>query len=96
MLRRQDIIQRFASKGYTKKDASFVLDDFIDVMTEILAEGRSVSLRGFGSFQVKEMKERESIDCRSGERILIPAIKAPRFVASARLRQIVRDGRIDD
>lgn len=96
MLKRSDIIQRLADMGYTKKDAAFILDDFIHMLTIALCNGESLSFHGFGSFEVREMSERESVDCRTGERILIPRFKAPKFVPSKRLRRIVRDGCMED
>ena len=96
MIRRDDFIQRFASKGYTKKAAAFVLDDFVSTVVECLSEGETINFRGFGSFEIREIKDRLSVDCLTGERIMIPEHKIVKFVPCNRLKRIVKDGRIDD
>lgn len=65
---REDFINAFAKRGYTKKDSALIMDDFIYTLEEILAEGDAVMFRGFGTFSVKDIDERESIsqELRSG------------------------------
>ena len=36
------------------KDAKSIVDTIVQTMTDALVEGRSVELRGFGSFQVRD------------------------------------------
>lgn len=92
MLKRNDIIERLAQKGYTKKDAGVVIDDIVSTITEALASGESVMLYGFGTFDVREYKARESVDFQTNERIIIPAYKAPKFTAGDLLKRAVKEG----
>ena len=88
---REDFINAFAKRGYTKKDSALIMDDFIYTLEEILAEGDAVMFRGFGTFSVK----RESISPRTKERIRIPAHKEVRFLPGKQLKRIVREGTMD-
>lgn len=96
MLKRKDIINRFSDKGYTKKAAGFVIDDFVETLTEMMSEGESIMLHGFGTFKVREMAGHESTAVKTGDKIFIPSYKMPKFVPSKRLKLIVKDGRMYD
>lgn len=92
MMKRNDIVERLALKGYTKKDAETILDDFISMLTEALVAGESVQIHGFGTFEVKECAEKETVDIKTKERIVIPAYKAPKFTAGKLLKRAVKEG----
>ena len=94
MLKKEDIIERIMRKGYTKKDAGTILDDVLSVITESLVEGDSVQIHGFGTFEVKEYAERETVDFQTKERIVIPAYKAPKCTAGKLLKRAVKEGYI--
>lgn len=92
MLKRNDIIERLALKGYTKKDAGIILDDLVRMITEALVAGESVQIHGFGTFEVKECAPRSTVDLQTKERIIIPAYKAPKFTAGKLLKRAVKEG----
>ena len=92
---REDFINMLSQRGYTKKDSAVIMDDFIATLEEILAAGDSVMFRGFGTFSVKSVVERESISPRSQERIVIPAHNEVRFVVGKLLKRMVRGGTTD-
>lgn len=91
-LNKTDFINRLAAKGYTKKDADVLIDDVFRTITEILADGDSVRIHGFGSFEVREVKDRESTNPQTQEPLLIPGHRAPKFVAGKFLRRVVKEG----
>ncbi len=68
-----------ASAELSKADAGRALDGLIGAVTGALKSGDSVTLVGFGSFQVKERAARTGRDPRSGKEIKIAASKAPSF-----------------
>jgi len=92
MLKRKEIIERLADKGYTKKSASLIVDDFVRVLTEALVEGEDIMLHGFGTFRVLNTKSREMIDYQSKEPISVPSHHAPKFTPGAQLKRWVREG----
>jgi len=73
-----------ATKG-TKKDTELVIDAVLVAITEALAKGDKVDLRGFGSFQVSGKKERLGRNPRTGETLTIAARKAAVFKPSKEL-----------
>ena len=96
MLQRDDFITLLAKKGYTKREAGIIIDDFIRTLEEALVDGESVMFRGFGTFDVRERSERESVDPYSKERITIPSYRAPKFTPGKLLKRGVKEGLIRD
>lgn len=92
MVQRENFIERLSKKGYTKHDAGVIMDDFIKTLSEALVEGESVMFRGFGTFEVRERAERESISPQTKERITIPSYRSPHFTAGKLLKREIREG----
>lgn len=88
-LQKDDFITKFAEKGYTKRDAAVVFDDFIDTITEALVRGDDVAFRGFGTFKVKDRAPRTCINPSDKKIIQIPAFKGVQFTAGASLKRVI-------
>lgn len=71
----------------TKKDAEKAVKAVIDVITAALDKGEKVQIIGFGTFEVRERKEREGINPTSQEKILIPASRTAAFKVSKQLKE---------
>lgn len=91
-MNKSEFIDIVAKKGYTKKAASVIIDDVIKSISEVLANGDSIQLYGFGTFSVRETGDREGIDFQSKERIVIPGHKAPKFTPGNMLKRAVKEG----
>jgi len=91
-MKRNEIIERLAQKGYTKKSANLIIDDVVRVIAEALVEGEDVHFHGFGTFYVKDVAPRETCDLGGKERITIPAHKSPKFTPGEPLKRWVREG----
>ena len=77
-------------EGATQKDVCVVLDTFMDVVKDTLVNGDKVALTGFGTFEVAERAARKGRNPKTGEEILIPASKAPKFKAGKALKNAVK------
>ena len=75
-----------ANAGLTKKDADKAVSATLDVITEPLQKGEKVSLVGFGTFEVRERKERQGRNPQTREPMTIPASKLPAFSAGKALK----------
>ena len=78
-----------ASAGSSKKDAERALQVVLSTITEKLAAGEKISLIGFGTFEVRERKEKTCINPRTKEKLTAPACKAPVFKAGKALKDAV-------
>ena len=74
-----DRVKAAAGEGMTKKAVAELVDaTFSTLRTAIKDDGR-FSYPGFGTFTVKQRKEREGRNPRTGEPIKIPASKTVAF-----------------
>ncbi|HHJ39958.1 MAG: DNA-binding protein HU [Methylothermaceae bacteria B42] len=89
-MNKAELIDAIADKAnLTKADAARALDAFIDSVTEALKKGDNVTLIGFGTFTVKERKERQGRNPRTGEPMTIKAAKIPAFKPGKSLKDAV-------
>jgi DNA-binding protein HU-beta len=85
-----DLINQIAEKGeYSKKDAEKALKSVLDSITDSLSKGEKIQLIGFGTFEVRDRAEKESINPRTKEKMITPAKKAPAFKAGKALKEAV-------
>lgn len=85
-----DLINAIAEKSeLSKKDSEKALNAVIAAVTDALVEGDKVQLTGFGTFEVRDKKEKEAINPRTKEKIIVPARKSPAFKAGKALKDAV-------
>jgi DNA-binding protein HU-beta len=78
-----------AAADLSKADAGRALDATIEAVTGALKKGESVSLVGFGTFQVKERAAREGRNPQTGATIQIAKAQVPSFKAGKALKDAV-------
>ncbi len=90
-MNKAELVASMAEKsGLTKKDAELALNAFMKSVEEELTKSGKVQLVGFGTFDVRERKERTGRNPRDPkETINIPASKAPVFKAGKALKETV-------
>ena len=74
---------------FTKKNAEIAVNAIISAITESLASGEKVSLAGFGTFEVRDRKEKQVKNPQTGKMMTAPASKAPAFKAGQALKTAV-------
>ena len=86
-----DLVAKMASSsGMTKAAAEKALNGFLVGVRNSLKRGQSVTLVGFGSFNVARRKPRKGRNPRTGLPINIPAAKVPKFRPSQELKKAIR------
>lgn len=78
-----------STANLSKADGARAVDAVIDAIQGALCKGDTVSLVGFGTFQVKQRNARSGRNPRTGETIQIPASKVPSFKAGKGLKDAV-------
>jgi integration host factor subunit beta len=73
----------------TLRDAEIIVETIFDSMSDALAQGDGIEIRGFGSFKVKNRPEREGRNPRTGESVQIPAKQVPHFKTGKDLQERV-------
>ncbi len=75
----------------TKKEAELIVNVVLRSISDSLAGGDKVELRGFGSFKVKERRAREGRNPKTGKRVMVEAKRVPYFKAGKELRERVNN-----
>lgn len=77
---KQQLIEKVAAKTELgKAEVEVAVDSVLEVIAETLRANERVDLRGFGSFVVKDKKERQGRNPRTGEPITIAAKRDASF-----------------
>lgn len=79
------------NSGLDKKAADKAVKAVIEVVKAELAKGEKIQIAGFGTFEVAERAERTGRNPRSGEEMVIPASKSPKFRAGKALKDAVNN-----
>lgn len=91
-MNKKELIAAVADKcGVKKTDAEKVLEAFTEVVTDELKNGGKVAMVGFGTFEVAERAEREGRNPKSGESMIIPASRNPKFKVGKALKDAVNE-----
>ncbi len=89
-MNKNELVEAIAlSTEITKTDVDKVVTSLTEVITDELEKGDSVSLKGFGTFEVRSRSERTGRNPRTGETLVIPASKVPAFKVSSALKNAV-------
>jgi integration host factor subunit beta len=73
----------------SKKEAAAIVDLFFDRMTEALAKGDRVEIRGLCSFFVKEYRSYQGRNPKTGESVQVAPKKLPFFKSGKELKDRV-------
>ena len=75
-----DIINRISEEqGIDRKTVALVIEGFMKCVKDALGRGRSVFLRGFGTFSLKKRAAKKAQNIQQHITICIPTRKVPHF-----------------
>jgi integration host factor subunit beta len=88
---RSDLVALLAERfsQLTQRDTEFAVKTILDGMSEALARGHRIEIRGFGSFSVSRRPPRVGRNPRSGQQVVIPQKLVPHFKPGKALREAV-------
>jgi integration host factor subunit beta len=86
---RSELLQALARENpeLRAEEIECVVDIFFDEISEKLAKGGRVELRGFGAFSTRERDARQGRNPRTGESVSVPGKKVPYFKPGKEMRQ---------
>ncbi|MBI2308504.1 MAG: integration host factor subunit beta [Rhodocyclales bacterium] len=88
---KSELIARLATRfpQLVAKDADFAVKMMLDAMSEALAKGDRIEIRGFGSFALNYRPPRVGRNPKSGDKVSVPEKYVPHFKAGKELRERV-------
>ena len=92
-----ELVEKVANQiNLTKKQTEVVVNTVFSSITDSLAEGKKVELRGFGSFRIRQRNARVGRNPKSGQKVDVPSKKVPFFKAGKELRELVDEREAED
>ncbi len=88
---KSDLIAKLADRfpQLVAKDADFAVRMILDALSEALAKGDRIEIRGFGSFSLNYRPPRVGRNPKSGDKVSVPEKWVPHFKAGKELRERV-------
>lgn len=88
---KKDFINSISEKsGLNKETAEKAVDGMMAAMFDAFTSGDSITLRGLGTFDVKEAKGRKGRDIRNGVTIDPPDTRRVKFIPCAELKEAMK------
>ena len=89
---RPDLIKNLKSKhpNLNKSQLELVIDTFFQSIEDALKEKKTIFIRGFGTFFIREIKEKYSArNPRNGNLVYVPKKNKIRFRASKKFKELI-------
>lgn len=79
-------------KHLSKKEIELVVNTLFDKMTDALATGGRIEIRGFGSFEVRTREPRQGRNPKTGASVYVNTRKVPFFKVGKELKERINTG----
>ncbi len=87
---KKNLVETIAiNTGLTQVDARVVIESLLNAISNFLAKGKNIEIRGFGRFKVKNKRGRIARNPRTGELVTVNDGIKPFFEASKELKKRV-------
>jgi integration host factor subunit alpha len=87
-----DIVEGiYEEAGFSKKDATLVVESIFELLKQRLASGEKVKISGFGNFMVSEKRPRRGRNPQTGDEIIISGRRVLTFKASHVLKDLINN-----
>ncbi len=90
-LNKSSIIEHLAAKlGLTRSAAERYLNTLEDLIYDVCRQDGEVNWQGLGRFSVSHRKARIGTNPRTLQKITIPDLKTPKFVAGEKFKRLIK------
>ena len=91
-MNKSEIVSKVAAEtGLSQGALDMAVGKVFQAISDSLSSGEDVAISGFGSFSVKQRKERQGRNPATGQTMTIPASKAVGFKAAKALKDAVNN-----
>ena len=90
---KSELIQNIAERNphLFQRDVENIVNSVFDTISQALADGNRVELRGFGAFSVKHRPSRQGRNPRTGDSVFVEEKWVPFFKTGKELRERLND-----
>ena len=84
---KQEIIEQITEQtDLRRSEAKKAVESMMDILSQAFAKGNNVYLRGFGTFMVRQTKEKKARIVATGEECIVPSRRTVKFKPSMELK----------
>lgn len=88
---KQQLIEQISElTGIRRSEAKKAVEGAMQIIMQTLVAGDNVYLRGFGTFAVRNVKEKKARIVATGETCIVPAHRAVSFKLSNELKKLLK------
>lgn len=88
---KQQLIEQISEQtGLRRSEAKKAVESAMDILSKTFAAGDNVYLRGFGTFSVRFVKEKQARVIATGETCIVPAHRTVSFKPSNELKNLLK------
>ena len=93
---KSELIMRIVSKfqQLPESDVELGVNQILECMSDVLAKGNRIEVRGFGSFSLHHRPSRNAHNPRTGEKVVTMPKYAPHFKPGKQIRDRVNESRL--
>lgn len=92
-LTRADLAEAINRKlGFSRSESLDLVEDILAKMCDALSDGKNVKISGFGSFILRDKKERVGRNPKTGVEVPITPRRVMTFRASQKLKERIAEG----
>ncbi|MBN1898456.1 MAG: integration host factor subunit beta [Spirochaetes bacterium] len=91
-MRKEKIIDIISERlsDYPRTEISKIINEFFEVIKELLAKGIKIEMRGFGTFYTKHKLSKKARNPKTGESVQAEEKDVPYFKPGSIMRRIVK------
>ncbi|OQX14668.1 MAG: integration host factor subunit beta [Desulfobulbaceae bacterium A2] len=95
-MNKSELIEALAERlNLSIRETTSIVNTILTAMTDALAQGEHIEIRGFGSFMVKEYGAYTGRNPKTGQKIKVRPKKLPFFKVGKDLREQVNNNRLN-
>lgn len=89
-VKKSDLVSKIATQtGLSASDTKIIVEELLKAFSEELLKENTIELRGFGTFSVKNRKQRLARNLNTGEAVIVPATKDIVMKPTKELKELV-------
>lgn len=90
---KSDLIEILTEKIKTlsSKEVDMIISSVFSRMTNALAHGRRIEIRGFGTFEIRTRPSRQGRNPKTGKQVFVETRRVPFFKVGKELRERIND-----
>ncbi len=85
-----DLVNALVDRGYARSTAMEAVDDVVKILSNTLAKGETITLRGLGTLKVRIAKEKIGRNITKGSSVVVPEHKTVKLIISKKIKDALK------